>query len=168
MQVELPPWMEKMQQPKALAAGAGLILVLVLALIFTAWRWGIAGDRYELLEKRVGEGFLQAPSSTRTVRINARDSGLIGIDGGGMPQRIDLVIGVQTDRYDRFRVSLVRDDGTLLFHADRLIRDSNSELKLSLNSSMLPNGRYRIRIEGYPRTGEMQRFAEVLMQVSGR
>lgn len=168
MQTELPPWLEKVQQPRFLAGIAGLLLVLLLTLIFVAWRWSIAQDRFEMLEKKAAEGFLQAPSSTRTVRIDARAARLVSIDSGGFPQRIDLHITTLTTRYQRFRVSLLRDDGVLVLHADRMVRDSNNELRLSFNTSILPDGPYLIRIEGYKRDGTMERFGEARMQVSGR
>lgn len=168
MQHEVPPWLERLQQPKALAGIAGLVLMLVLVLIWMAWRWGIAEDRYEMLQEQAVEGFLQAPSSTRSVRIDPRQSRVIGVGGGDLPQRIDLMIAAVTSNYDRFRVSLVRNDGTLVLHADRMVRDSNSDLRLSFNTSLLPAGRYRIRIEGYARNGDLQPFEEASMQVAGR
>jgi len=168
MQNEVPAWMEKLQQPKALAGIGGLILVLVLVLIWIAWRWGIAEERYELLEKKAAEGFLVAPSSTRSVRIDPRQSRVIGIGGSDLPQRVDLMIATVTSSYDRFRVSLVRDDGTLVLHADRMVRDSNSDLRLSLNTSALPAGRYRLKIDGYSRRGDLEPFEEASLQVAGR
>ena len=168
MQTEMPPWLEKVQQPRFLAGIAGLVLVLVLALVFVVWRWGIAEDRFEMLEKKAAEGFLQAPSSTRTVRVDPRAARAVGIDSGGFPQRIDLQIAAATSKYERFRVSFLREDGTLVLHADRLVRDSNNDLKLSFNTSILPDGAYLIRIEGYTRNGAMERFAEARMRVAGR
>lgn len=168
MDSENPTWLERLQQPKALAGVGGLILVLVLVLIWAAWRWGIAEERYELLEKKAAEGFLVAPSSTRNVRVNPRDSRVIGIGGGDLPQRVDLKIAAVTSSYDRFRVTLMRDDGTLLLHADRMVRDSNNDLRLSLNTSLLPVGRYRLKIDGYSRQGDLEPFEEASLQVAGR
>ena len=144
------------------------MLMLVIALIWVVWRWGIAEERFEMMEKKAAEGFLQAPSSTRTVRIDPRNGQLVSVNSGGFPQRIDLFIAVRTDRFERFRVSLVRDDGTLVLHADRMVRDSNNDLRLSINTSILPDGKYLIRVDGYTRGGEMERFAEARMQVMGR
>jgi hypothetical protein len=168
MQHEVPPWLEQLQQPKALAGIAGLILMLILVLIWMAWRWGIAEDRYEMLQQQAAEGFLQAPSSTRSVRIDPRQSRVIGVGGGDLPQRVDLMIAAVTSSYDRFRVSITRDDGTLVIHADRMVRDSNSDLRLSFNTSLLPAGKYRIRIDGYARNGDLRPFEEATMQVMGR
>lgn len=168
MQTQVPAWLEKVQQPKVLAGVAGFVLMLVIALTWVVWRWDIAEDRFEIMEKKAAEGFLQAPSSTRTVRVDPHTGQLVSVDSGGFPQRIDLLIAARTDRFQRFRVSLVRDDGTLVLHADRMVRDSNNDLRLSINTSILPDGKYLIRVEGYARGGEMERYAQARMQVMGR
>ena len=50
-------------------------------------------------------------------------------------------------------LKVLRDDGTLVVHADQMVRDSNGDLRLSINSSVLPQGGYLIRIEGHARGG---------------
>ena len=168
MNVEYPEWMGRYQKPQVLAGGAALILVLIVALGWTAWRWNIALDRMEMMEAQAAVGFLQPPSSTRTLRINPRAGGLAGIDAGGFASRVDLAITVNSDRFDRYRIALSRDDGTALLHAERLAPDSNGELQLGFNTSMLPDGIYRLRIEGYTRRGELQKYAESRLSIGGR
>ena len=168
LQVELPDWMKNWVRPEAVLAGSVAIVLLVLALFWFGWRWSVAAGRQELMQQQADVGFLRAPSTTRTVRINPRDSRVVGIGGADLPERIDFHIAAVTDRHERFRVSLMRDDGTLVMHADRLVRDSNSDLRLSINTSVLPEGIYKIRIEGYERDGETRRFAESRVQVAGR
>lgn len=168
MPTEISPWINRLKEHKVVVGTVTALLVLAVALIWVGWRWGVAEDRMEMLEQQAAKGFLQAPSSTRIVRIDLRTPRLIPIDGGGFPQRIDLLMNARTKLYSRFRVSLVRGDGTLLVHADQMVRDSNDDLRLSFNTSMLPDGPYEIRVEGYTRGGRMERFAEVAMRVSGR
>jgi hypothetical protein len=168
MHTEISPWVDKVREHRVVVAGAIALLVLLVALIWVAWRWGVAEDRMEMLEARAEAGFLQAPSSTRNLRVDLRAPRILSIDGGGFPQRIDLLVNARTKQYARFRVSLVHADGTLLFHADQMVRDSNDNLRLSFNTSILPDGKYEIRVEGYARGGKMERFGEVPMQVSGR
>jgi len=168
MNVEYPEWMGRYQKPQVLAGGAALILVLIVALGWTAWRWNIALDRMEMMEAQAAVGFLQPPSSTRTLRINPRAGGLAGIDAGGFASRVDLAITVNSDRFDRYRIALSRDDGTALLHAERLAPDSNGDLHLGFNTSMLPDGIYRLRIEGYTRRGELQKYAESRLSIGGR
>jgi hypothetical protein len=168
MHTEISPWVEKLK-PHRLTIGIGaLVLALLVALIWVAWRWGVALDRMEMLEKQAATGFLQAPSSNRRVRIDLRAPRVVAIGGGEFPERIDLLMNARTKQYARFRVSLLRDDGTLLVHADQMVRDSNFDLRFSVNTSILPAGAYLLRIDGYARGNKLERFAESRLQVAGR
>jgi len=165
MPTEISPWIERLR-PHRLAIGVGVLLVaLAVALAWVAWRWGVAEDRMAMLQAQADAGFLQAPTSSRTVRIDLRAPGTVSMGGGEFPERIDLRVNARSERYARFRASLTRDDGTLLFHADQLVRDSNQDLRLSLNTSILPQGDYELRVEGYGRGGKLERFAEAKIRV---
>jgi hypothetical protein len=165
MPTEISPWIERLR-PHRLAIGTGILVVgLAVALAWVAWRWGIAEDRMAMLRQQAEAGFLQAPSSNRSVRIDLRAPATISVGGGEFPERVDLYVNARTERHARFRVSLLRDDGTLVVHADQLVRDSNYDLRLSFNSSMLPPGGYLIRVEGYARAGKLQPFGEARMRV---
>lgn len=168
MPTEIAPWLETLQRHKLAVGAATALLALAIALAWVAFRWTVAEDRMALLEKRAAEGFLQAPSSSRTVRVDPRATRAIAVGDSDFPERVDLLIRARTDRHARFRVSLVRDDGTLLVRADQMVRDSNHDLRLSFNTSMLPTGEYRLRVEGYARGGRLQPFAEARMQVARR
>lgn len=161
-----PAWVQKLQQPTMLFAGLGLMLFLLLAVIILFWRLGVAGDRYEMLEQKAAQGFVQPPSSTRTIKLDGRELRRASINAGGFPQRIDLLVNASSKRYARFRVSLLRADGTLILHADQMVRDSNYDLRLSFNSSILPDGEYRVRVEGYARKGDLERLSEMQLSVA--
>jgi hypothetical protein len=166
MHTEISPWIERIW-PHRLAIGIGsALLVLLVALVWVAWRWGVAEDRMEILQRQAEAGFLQAPSSSRTVRVNLRAPAAVTAGGSEFPERIDFLLNARSTRYARFRVSLLRADGTLLVHADQLVRDSNLDLRLSLNSSILPQGAYVLRVDGYARGGKLERYAEVRLNAS--
>jgi hypothetical protein len=168
MHTEISPWIERIRPHRlAIGIGAGMLL-LAVALAWVAWRWGVAEDRMEMLQKQAEAGFLQAPSSNRTVRIDLRSPGNIAVGGRDFPERIDLRMNARSNRHARFRVSLLREDGTLLLHADQLVRDSNQDLRLSLNTSILPQGGYVLRVEGHARGGTLERFGEAQLRVAGR
>ena len=160
MPTEISPWIERLRPHRVPIAIGTLLVVLAVALAWVAWRWGVAEDRMAMLQAQADAGFLQAPSSNRSVRIDLRNPGTATIGGGGFPERVDFLLNARTARYARFRVSLLREDGTLVLHADQLVRDSNMDLRLSLNSSVLPQGEYVLRVEGYVRGGKLERFSE--------
>jgi hypothetical protein len=160
MHTEISPWIERLSPYRLVIALGAAFLALLVALIWVGWRWGVAEDRMEMMQQQAEAGFLQAPSSTRTVRVDLRAPGPVAVGGAGFPERIDFRLNARTKSYARFRVSLLRDDGTLLVHADQLVRDSNFDLRLSVNSSILSPGRYLLRVEGYARGNRLERFAE--------
>jgi hypothetical protein len=166
MRTEISPWLEWLERHKLVAGVAAAMTALVVALAWVSYRWNIATDRLEMLEQRAAAGFLQAPSSSRTVRVDPRSPRPIAIGRGDFPERIDLRFNARTTRHARFRMSLVREDGTLLVHADQMVRDSNQDLRLSFNTSILPAGQYLVRVEGYARAGKLTPFAEVRVAVT--
>ncbi len=168
MPTEISPWINRLKEHRLAVGAATALVILLVALVWVAWRWGIAEDRMAMLQKQADAGFLQAPSSNRTVRVDLRTPATVSVGGGKFPERIDFLLNARTDRYARFRVSLLREDGTLAFRADQLVRDSNLDLRLSLNSSVLPQGGYVLRVEGYGRRGAMQPYAEARMRVTGK
>lgn len=166
MPTEISPWIDRLR-PHRLAIGiATLLVALAVALAWVAWRWSVAEDRMEMLQKQADAGFLQAPSSNRTVRIDLRNPGTAMIGGGEFPERVDFLLNARSDRYARFRVSLSREDGTLVFRADQVVRDSNNDLRFSLNTSALPPGPYLVLVEGMARGGRLESFAEVRLQAA--
>jgi hypothetical protein len=165
MHTEISPWIERLAPWRLHIAAGATLLALVVALAWVAWRWGVAEDRMDMLQKQAEAGFLQAPSSNRTVRVDLRAPRTVTLGGGDFPERVDFLVNVRTTRYTRFRVSLLRDDGALLMHADQMVRDSNLDLRLSLNTSMLPAGAYVLRVEGYVRGGRTERVAEAPLRV---
>ena len=169
MRTEISPWVDGLARNKGMIATAAAFLVLVIALVWVAFRWNVAADRLAMLEKKEAEGFLQAPSSSRLVRIDPRAPRTIHIDRGRFPERIDLLFHASSGRHSRFRMSLARRDGTLLVHADQMVRDSNLDLRLSFNTSVLPIGQYVVRVEGYGgRGGKLEPFAEAPVEVISR
>jgi len=160
MHTEISPWIEKLSPYRLAIALGAAFLALLVALAWVGWRWSVAEDRMEMMRQQAAAGFLQAPSSNRTVRIDLRKPGNVGIGGGEFPERVDFLVNARTQRYVRFRVSLLRDDGTFVARADQMVRDSNMDLRLSFNTSILPEGQYVLRVEGYGRRGQLERFAE--------
>jgi hypothetical protein len=162
---ERPPWWHDRRVPM------GAAVVIALLAVATAWsavRAGIAEDRMALLEARAAEGFLLPPSTTRTALADPDRGGRVALGGRDVPERVELRIPVRGKDFELFRIAIAREDGTAVLHAERLQRDSNGELRLALNSSLLPAGSYVLRIEGYTWRGETVAVGHVGLSALGR
>lgn len=147
----VPAWW---QQPRVAMGAAVAIVLLGVACAWLAVRLDIAEDRRLLLEKQAEEGFLRPPSSSRTVRVTLGSGAAASLGGGDLPERVELRIAVGGNRFNVFRVAIARDDGTEVLQVDRLQRDTNGELKLALNTSVLSRGSYTLRVDGFTWRGE--------------
>ncbi len=159
------PWWQRRGTAATLIT---LCLILVLTLAYVGWRWNIAEGRMELMAKQEALGFLQPPSGTQRLRIDPRSSLEVNLHSAKLPQRFDLIIQMRSNRYDRFNLNLSRADGTAVLYVNRVARDTNGELLLGLNSTLLPNGRYKLLIEGVNSRGQTTPLEKVTLQVSGR
>lgn len=159
---EKPPWWHERRVP---VTAAVVIVVLLVAATWFAVRAGIAEDRMAMLEEKAAAGFLLPPSTTRSVRVDP--GGGLTIGGSATPERVEIRVPLASNDFSLFRVSVARDDGTAVLHADRLQRDSNNELRIALNSTLLPAGNYALRIEGFTWRGETVPVGRVELIVAG-
>ena len=167
MPTEISPWIDRLR-PHRLAIGAGVLLVaLAVALAWVAWRWGVAEDRMALMQKQADAG-LPAGALIHPLRARGPARPRRGVHRRPQLPRACRLLPERTHRPLRaLSRDLLREEGTVLLRAEQLVRDSNFDLRLSINSSMLPEGAYLLRVEGYGRGGQMQPVAEARVQVAG-
>jgi hypothetical protein len=67
---------------------------------------------------------------------------------------LDLYLPVGYAQFPTFAVTIDKVDQGRMMILQRMMPDSNREIRLSLNSSAFGRGEYRIRIEGYTWRGE--------------
>ena len=111
------------------------------------------------LETRVKTLTLRAASSQRALRIapNPRSWSAepdATIAWPEPPELLDLYLPVGYAEFPTFAVTIDKVDQGRMMILQRVMPDSNREIRLSLNSSAFGPGEYRIRIEGYTWRGE--------------
>jgi len=154
-EIELAWW----QKP---ATAAAIALLAVLAcIVATLAQLSAHRDRALAadLETRVKTLTLRAASSGRAVRIapNPRSWSAepdATIAWPEPPELLDLYLPVGYAQFPAFAVTIDKVDQGRMMILQRVMPDSNREIRLSLNSSAFGRGEYRIRIEGYTWRGE--------------
>jgi hypothetical protein len=150
------PWWQKPAAVASLAAVAALLLVLTVVSQLNARRdRALAGE----LEARVKTLTMRASTAERALRISpnprswsaAPDAVIAWPDP---PQLLDIYLPVAYSDFTSFALTIDKVDHGRMLTVQRMMPDSNRELRLSLNSSAFGAGEYRIRIEGYNWRGQ--------------
>ena len=144
------------------ATAATVALLAVLACVVAAVAQVSAHRDRALaadLETRVKTLTLRAASSGRAVRIapNPRSWSAepdATIAWPEPPELLDLYLPVGYAQFPTFAVTIDKVDQGRMMILQRVMPDSNREIRLSLNSSAFGRGEYRIRIEGYTWRGD--------------
>ncbi|MBC7984147.1 MAG: hypothetical protein H7Y02_09860 [Candidatus Obscuribacterales bacterium] len=139
--------------------GLGLALVVSLAGIAALWFQMSSAEKAMKAELRTAKALqLRPPGAVQTYRItpvNAPPSGpTVNIGVPAAPLLIDLYVNVSDGRYSTFLVTLDDVARGRVMQIRRVARDSNGELRLSLNSSAFGVGDYDLKLEGYTWRGE--------------
>jgi hypothetical protein len=102
---------------------------------------------------------LRAPTAERALRItpnpqswSATPDAVIGWPEP--PVLLEIYFPVAYSEFTTFAVTVDKVDQGRMLIAQRLVPDSNRDLRLAINSSAFGPGEYRIRIEGYNWRGQ--------------
>jgi hypothetical protein len=137
------------------AGAAGVIVVLCLLAV-----WALAEKlwllRAELADAqvRMHQGPLLPPATETSVRIapdraEGVDSARIAVNSNA-PQLMDLRIDMSYLKATQFRLIVDKKDQGRALVLHNLLKDSNGELKLTVNTTGLSAGTYVVRIEALP------------------
>jgi hypothetical protein len=150
-----PPWW------KTIHVLIGLGVVAALSLIAF---WAVLGKyvllRGELEDARnlMNQGSLVQPATTKELRVSPDRAP--GIDRARIvvtraaPQLMDVHIDLSyTDKLVQFRLFVDKKDQGRALILNDLLKDSNGELRVTLNSTGLAAGIYNVRIEALPFRG---------------
>lgn len=162
-----PPWW------KHTYVLTGLIAVSVLCLLAF---WAVLG-KYILLRSQLedtrtlmNQGSLMQPATEREVQL-APDRAP-GIDRARIllnrntPQLLDVHVDLNyTNKLAQFRMFVDKKDQGRALVLNNLFKDSNGELRMTLNSTGLAAGIYNVRIEALPLRGSPLPIAWLILDV---
>jgi hypothetical protein len=150
-----PLFWHKPAVPLVLAAA----LALAVALAVTGWLGKRElGQRYAALRVEAEHGLLNAPTSSSILRVRPARLGepppVYPIGTRVSPSLAELRIDASFVKGNLFTAVIRRDDGTYWARLDNLLRDSNGELHIALNTSALAAGRYDLELESVNLRGD--------------
>jgi hypothetical protein len=135
-----------------LAAVAGVIAYAVQA--------NSLSKQIRTMERAAKATQMQAAGSTRIYRVQpvrAKPSApTLAVGWMQPPQWMELYVDVSEGKYSQFMITVEKIDSGLVMQMRRVARDSNRELRLTLNSSAFGPGDYLFRIDGYNWRGQTE------------
>ena len=154
-----------------LAGAAVLIFALVIAVVILGSKYASARSSVTGLEHRLVSGPLKPPSEARTVLVHPQrvqsERPQLSVYGGEHAQLLDMKIDVSFALQNAFRVIIDKKDQARVGTIDRVLKDSNGQLRLTFNTSGVSPGLYRFRIEGITLRGEAIPVAWMNVLVGG-
>ena len=161
-------WWQSKAFVLALAATCAALVVLAAV---TAW--SAAQDRAAARSaaEREQQLTLRAINSVRALRIPPNPRSWSAVPDATIawpepPQLLELHLPVGYAEFLTFAVIMDKVDHGRVLAVERITPDSNKELLLSLNSSALGPGEYRLRLQGYTWRGERIDVGWVRLKVS--
>ena len=166
----LPPlrWTAAWRRSPILLPGLAMALLLAVAgLIGVALNARNLNAQLRSVTREKQASELQAHSTVQTQRIKLvrgrPQRPTLSVGWPMPPQLLDLYIDVTEGNYTSFQVTIDRVDGTRVLQIRRIARDSNRELRLSLNSSAFGPGEYLMKFDGYTWRGEPQELGWIML-----
>lgn len=141
----------------------GLVLALIVAiagLIAYGMQASTLSKQLEQAQRAMRSTQMQAPASVQVYRVqpvrNKPEQATLALGWLMPPQLLDLVVDVSAGKYSQFQITIDKIDGSRIMQLRRVARDSNRELRFSLNSSAFGPGEYLIKIDGYTWRGQVE------------
>lgn len=72
------------------------------------------------------------------------------------PELLDISIDATEGKISQFQITIDKSDGVRVMQIKRIMRDSNKEVRFSLNSSAFGPGNYLVKVEGYNYRGQTE------------
>jgi hypothetical protein len=163
-------WWQRPVAVAALACLATLLLVIAVAAQLTARRERTAAAA---LAVQLKTATLRAATNARALRIPPNPRSWSAAPDASLewpepPEMIELFMPVGYARFQVFAVTIDKADEGRMMVLQRLVPDSNLDLRITLNSSAFGPGEYRLRLQGYTWRGQRVDAGWVRLRVKSR
>ncbi|MBM0104050.1 hypothetical protein JM946_04810 [Steroidobacter sp. S1-65] len=79
------------------------------------------------------------------------------------PQLLDISIDASEGRITQYQITIDKSDGVRVMQIKRIMRDSNKEVRFTLNSSAFGPGNYLVKVDGYNWRGQTQEVGWMML-----
>lgn len=79
------------------------------------------------------------------------------------PQFLEFSIDATEGKITQFQLTIDKTDGVRVMQIKRIMRDSNKEIRFSLNSSAFGPGNYLLKVEGYNYRGQTEEIGWMML-----
>jgi hypothetical protein len=162
-----PPWWKTPYVLVGLSVIAGLSLLAFWAMLA---KYMLLRGELEDTRASIDRGSLVQPAKTGELHVNPDRAA--GVDHARIivnraaPQLMDLHIDLNyTDKLSQFRLFVDKQDQGRALILNDLLKDSNGELRMTLNSTGLSSGIYNVRIEALPFRGSPIPIGWLILEV---
>jgi hypothetical protein len=164
-----PAWWQGPWFVALLAAAALVMLLLTIAARVVSHRDRTAAAA---LETQVRTLTLRPASQVRALRITPNPRSWSAEPDAALrwpepPELLEIYLPVAYSDFRSFAITVDKVDTGRVLDVERVVPDSNRELRLSLNSSAFGPGEYRIRLQGYTWRGQPVDAGWVRLVVTG-
>lgn len=164
---------EAREEMRRSTAGEGLnraaligLLATVLVAAGLAVIYGLKAsaltDQLQSAKKELGAIQMQAPGRQQRYRIQPvkakPEQPTVALGWLTPPELLDITVDATEGKMTQFQITVDKSDGVRVMQIRRLMRDSNKELRLSLNSSAFGPGNYVVRIDAYNWRGQTEEY----------
>ncbi|HEY0684383.1 MAG TPA: hypothetical protein VGD45_18755 [Steroidobacter sp.] len=162
---------EAREESRRFNFGVGLNRVVIMALLVAVVAAGAAAvvfglqasslaDQLQNASKEMTATQMQAPGSVQRYKlqmVKAKPSAPTFAPGWmNPPQLLDISIDASEGKIAQYQITIDKTDGVRVMQIKRIMRDSNKEVRFSLNSSAFGPGNYLVKVEGYNWRGQTQ------------
>ena len=140
------------------AAGAAI----VYAMQASALTEQLKGAKKELTATQ-----MQAPGSVQKYKIQLvkvkPEGATVALGWLDPPQLLDITVDASEGKMTQFQITVDKSDGVRVMQLKRLMRDSNKELRFSLNSSAFGPGDYLVKVDAYNWRGQTVEYGWMML-----
>jgi len=136
---------------------AGLLVAIGAAVIYAIQASSLT-EQLQQAKKELNTKQMQAPASIQRYKVQlakSKPSGpTLAVGWVTPPELLDISIDASEGKIQQFQITVDKTDGVRVMQIKRIMRDSNKEIRFSLNSSAFGPGDYLVKVEGYNWRGQ--------------